>query len=396
MTIEDIRKNNCSGCSLCANECMQKCISMQSDEEGFLFPIINKDECTECGLCYKKCPINQEYEFKFIPRYFASAIADKNELMESSSGGVFIELAKYILTLDGYVCGCVFDKEMRAVHICSNKMKDIHRMMGSKYVQSTVEHVLPEVKYLLKNGKKVLFTGTACQVAAVKSLIKSTENLYLVDILCHGVPSPSFFQKYVMFLEQRHKGKLVNIEFRNKKKLGWGSEHRTYYEIERKGKVKGYRPYMPAYFCSFFYGTNLRESCYNCKYAGENRISDITIGDFWGYFAFYRRNFPEGISIVSVNSECGQNLFGAIRNKMSFCDELSPDSAKGTNTNFYHPTPRPLSRDCFYKYLHKKDYKNFIWKTYLDKYTRKKFIVSLYGRFIPSWIKELRNKFSKI
>ena len=94
MTIEDIRKNNCSGCSLCANECMQKCISMQSDEEGFLFPIINKDECTECGLCYKKCPINQEYEFKFIPRYFASAIADKNELMESSSGGVFIELAK--------------------------------------------------------------------------------------------------------------------------------------------------------------------------------------------------------------------------------------------------------------------------------------------------------------
>lgn len=396
MTIEDIRKNNCCGCSVCVNVCVQKCISMQSDEEGFLVPVINKDECTNCGLCYKKCPVNQKYEIRDTSRYFASAIADKKELMESSSGGVFIELAKYILTQDGYVCGCVFDKEMRAVHICSNKMEDIHRMMGSKYVQSTVEHVLPEVKYLLKSGKKVLFTGTACQVAAVKSLIRNTENLYLVDILCHGVPSPLFFQKYVMFLEQRHKGKLVNIEFRNKKKLGWGSEHRTFYEIKKNGTVRGYRPFLPAYFCSFFYGTNLRESCYNCKYAGENRISDITIGDFWGYFAFYRRNFPEGISIVSVNSECGQNLFGAIRNKLNFCDELSPDKAKGTNTNFYHPTPRPISRNDFYKDFYKKSYKDFVWKVYLDKNTRKKFIVSLYGRFMPLCIKKLRNKIMKL
>ena len=279
MNINDIGKKDCSGCSLCVQLCVKECISMRSDEEGFLFPVIDMDKCIDCGLCYRKCPVNRQSvtNNKNFPKYYASAISDTKELLECSSGGTFIELAKYVLSQGGYVCGCVFDEHMRAVHKCTNSLEEVRRMRGSKYVQSSIEKAFPQVKDLIDDGKIVLFTGTACQIAAVKGFVKSTEKLFLVDILCHGVPSPLFFEKYVEFLGKKHKGRVVNLEFRNKKKLGWGSEHRTYYEVERNGVVRGYRPVLPAYFCSFFWGTNLRESCYNCKFAGPDRISDITI-----------------------------------------------------------------------------------------------------------------------
>ena len=393
MNINDIGKKDCSGCSLCVQLCVKECISMRSDEEGFLFPVIDMDKCIDCGLCYRKCPVNRQSvtNNKNFPKYYASAISDTKELLECSSGGTFIELAKYVLSQGGYVCGCVFDEHMRAVHKCTNSLEEVRRMRGSKYVQSSIEKAFPQVKDLIDDGKFVLFTGTACQIAAVKGFVKSTEKLFLVDILCHGVPSPLFFEKYVEFLGKKHKGRVVNLEFRNKKKLGWGSEHRTYYEVERNGVVRGYRPVLPAYFCSFFWGTNLRESCYNCKFAGPDRISDITIGDFWGYWSYYHRNFPEGISIASVNTPKGELLFDEVKDKMSFCDELPADKAKGTNTNFYHPTSRPLARDNFYVNIKKRRYEDFVWRVYLNKYTRKKILVSLYGRFMPKFMKKIAN-----
>lgn len=393
MNINDIGKKDCSGCSLCVQLCVKECIFMRSDEEGFLFPVIDMDKCIDCGLCYRKCPVNRQSvtNNKNFPKYYASAISDTKELLECSSGGTFIELAKYVLSQGGYVCGCVFDEHMRAVHKCTNSLEEVRRMRGSKYVQSSIEKAFPQVKDLIDDGKIVLFTGTACQIAAVKGFVKSTEKLFLVDILCHGVPSPLFFEKYVEFLGKKHKGRVVNLEFRNKKKLGWGSEHRTYYEVERNGVVRGYRPVLPAYFCSFFWGTNLRESCYNCKFAGPDRISDITIGDFWGYWSYYHRNFPEGISIASVNTPKGELLFDEVKDKMSFCDELPADKAKGTNTNFYHPTSRPLARDNFYVNIKKRRYEDFVWRVYLNKYTRKKILVSLYGRFMPKFMKKIAN-----
>ena len=393
MNINDIGKKDCSGCSLCVQLCVKECISMRSDEEGFLFPVIDMDKCIDCGLCYRKCPVNRQSvtNNKNFPKYYASAISDTKELLECSSGGTFIELAKYVLSQGGYVCGCVFDEHMRAVHKCTNSLEEVRRMRGSKYVQSSIEKAFPQVKDLIDDGKIVLFTGTACQIAAVKGFVKSTEKLFLVDILCHGVPSPLFFEKYVEFLGKKHKGRVVNLEFRNKKKLGWGSEHRTYYEVERNGVVRGYRPVLPAYFCSFFWGTNLRESCYNCKFAGPDRISDITIGDFWGYWSYYHRNFPEGISIASVNTPKGELLFDEVKDKMSFCDELPADKAKGTNTNFYHPTSRPLARDNFYVNIKKRRYEDFVWRVYLNKYTRKKILVSLYGMFMPKFMKKIAN-----
>lgn len=393
MTIKDIDPKQCTGCSLCMQLCSMKCISMLPNKEGFLFPNVDENLCIKCGVCYAKCParplsITLSTEQPF---YYASSISDKEDLMQSSSGGIFIALARYFISSGGYVCGCVFNEQMQAIHICTNKLDNVKKMQGSKYVQSSIENVLPQIRHLLNNGNKVLFTGTACQIAAVKAYVKTSDKLFLVDILCHGVPSPLFFKKYIDYLEDKHHGKIVNIEFRNKKKLGWGSEHRTYYEVIRKGNLRGYRPIFPAYFCAFFWGLNLRESCYNCVFAGEKRISDITIGDFWGYWAYYHKNFPEGISIVSVNTSKGRILFEEIKKLMLFCDKVPSNMAKGTNTNFYHPTVRPSSRNYFYDNLKIKQYKDYIWDIYLNKDSKRKVLVSLYGRFVPRCIKNILN-----
>ncbi|MCK9220807.1 MAG: Coenzyme F420 hydrogenase/dehydrogenase, beta subunit C-terminal domain [Bacteroidales bacterium] len=368
---------------------------MKPDEEGFLFPVIDNDQCIDCGTCYKQCPCNSVKPEPVEPIYYASAIKDKESLLESSSGGTFIALAQWMLYQGGYVCGCVMNEYMKAVHICTNDIELVRKMQGSKYVQSTITECLNEANTKTSKGNLVLFTGTACQIAAAKKYIKNTDKLYLVDILCHGVPSPLYLKKYVSFLEEKHKGKLTKLEFRNKKQLGWGSEHRTYYEIEKNGKVKGFRPSLPAYFCSFFWGINLRISCYNCMFACENRISDITIGDFWGYWTYFHKKFPEGISINSVNTEKGKYMIEKINNQLEYCIPVSKDQAKGTNTNFFHPTKIPATRKNFYKGIEKMKYRDFIWRVYLDKSSRMKMLTSLYGRYMPKFIKGFRTNHKK-
>ena len=392
MTIEAIAKDHCSGCSLCSLVCAKKSIAMVPNEEGFMHPVISHSTCVECGLCYKMCPCNEEPLKEVAPVFYTSAIKDKQRLQKSSSGGNFIALASSFVAQGGYVCGCVFNDQMVAEHVCTNDLAVVEKMMGSKYVQSNIRDCLLDVKRLLSEGKRVLFTGTACQVAAVRNYTKDHEGLFTVDILCHGVPSPLYLAKYKDFLEQKHKGRLVELQFRNKQELGWGSEHRTYYEIEKDGVRQGYRPSLPAYFCAFFWSLNLRESCYNCKFAGLNRVSDITIGDFWGYWAYFKKHFPEGISIASINTEKGKELYEQIKDDMDFCIELPEDKAKGTNTNFYHPTPRPPSRDMFYKGLKDAKYEDFRLRTFLNKDSRKKLLISAYGRFVPEWIKRIIRK----
>lgn len=394
MTIDDIGRTNCSGCSLCSLLCPKHSIKMKPDAEGFLQPVIDKNTCIDCGRCYNNCPHISKYEKHESPIYYVSAIKNKEILQKSSSGGDFFALAEEFIKKGGYVCGCVFDDRMRAIHICTSEINDVYKMMGSKYVQSNITDCLLKVKQIIEDGKRVLFTGTACQIAAVKQYINCNDLLYTVDILCHGVPSPLFLSKYVDFLERKHEGRLIKLEFRNKLELGWGSEHRTYYEIETvKGKI-GYRPNLPAYFCAFFWALNLRESCYNCKYAGKDRISDITIGDFWGYWSCFKKNFPEGISIASINTCKGRELFDSIGEELDYQIEIPQDKATATNTNFNHPTPRPSTRDGFYHNIENMRYEQFRKRVFFDKTSKKKLMTSIYGRFIPESVKRfIRTKF---
>lgn len=397
--IEQVDKKVCTGCGLCVEICPKKTINMQEDEEGFIAPVVNNHFCINCGLCLRLCPTTEAVEnifFKNEREYFCGFISDKKTLLNSSSGGVFNVLANHILSQGGYICGCVYNSEMQAVHIIINKREDLELMHGSKYVQSRVNQCFGDIKDLLLNGHRVMFVGTGCQVAALRLFLKvEYENLFCVEILCHGVPSPKLFSEYLKYLEKKLKGKVKNIQFRNKEKRGWGSEHRTCIIYEKKGEIKKYRPILPAYFSAFFYSLNLRESCYKCRFAQLERVGDLTIGDFWGYWEKYKKRIVEGISVVSINSKKGKILVNSIKDKFEFYESLSQKEAIKSNDNFEHPTKRPFERDGFYKGVFNKGYKDLWKKVYLSKSCRKKTIVSIYGALVPAKIRFIINKLRK-
>ena len=390
-TVASISTNQCTGCGMCSVKCPQSCIEMLPDEEGFLFPSINESKCVSCGLCLTDCPATYASDSLIHNEqitYFSAIINDDDLLLKSSSGGVFGILAKHIIEVGGYVCGCVYDEKMNAVHTVTNEWSCVKKMFGSKYVQSRAYICFNEIKKILLEGNKLLFTGTACQIAALRNfLVEDYSSLICVEILCHGVPSPMLFSQYVRYLEKKLSGRVIDIQFRNKEKHGWGSEHRTCVVYEKKGVIKKYRPILPAYFSAFFYGLNLRESCYQCKFAKKERIADLTLGDFWGAFAKYGKNFEEGISVVGVNSTEGHKLIDLVCNQFKLYEFLTEEQAIRSNDNFRHPIRRPTERDNFYKNRKNKGYYGLWRKAYLSKTYRRKTLASIYGAFVPAKIR---------
>ena len=383
-SIARIDKSICTGCGLCAAVCPKNAVTMQPDAEGFLQPVINPEQCVDCGLCLKGCPAEIEGLEQGNSSYFCCIAADEKLLLKSSSGGVFGILADYFLNAGGWICGCVYDETVKPVHLLSNKAEDIQRMYGSKYVQSECYGSFSQVKEKLTAGERVLFTGTACQVAALRGYLKKDyEKLYTAEILCHGVPSPGLLQKYVAYLEKKLGGKVLDIQFRNKERDGWGSEHRTCVVWQdKKGNVRKHRPLLPAYFSAFFYGADLRHSCYSCRFAKPQRVADLTLGDYWGSWRKYRKRFDEGISVVSVNSSKGEELAQVVKNGSSFFEELTQVEAMWSNDNFDHPVKYPPERTDFYR--HQKTYRGLWKKAYLTKTYRRKTLQSFYGALVPA------------
>ena len=395
-TIEQIDKQQCTGCGLCAEKCPKDCILMVEDGEGFRSPQIDFTKCVECGLCVRSCPTTSAADTlysKYGRSYYCGNVKDKEMLIKSSSGGVFGVLAEYIISIGGYVCGCIYTDDLEAVHTLSNRKQDIEKMYGSKYVQSRAEHCFPEIQSHLMEEDIVMFTGTACQIAALRLYLgKDYSNLYCVEILCHGVPSPGLFAKYKQYLEKRLGGTVKDIRFRDKRRDGWGSDHRTCIIYEKNGKLCENRPILPAYFSAFFYGLNLRESCYQCRFATSERVADLTIGDFWGSWNKYKKRFHEGISVVGVNSEKGYELSENISGRFDFYEVLPENEAIVSNDNFTHPIKRPPERTCFYDGILSKGYKGLWKKSYLSKSYRRKTLASIYGAFVPEKIRMMRHR----
>ena len=390
-TIAQIDKEKCTGCGLCAEKCPKDCILMIEDGEGFRFPQIDFTKCVKCGLCMHFCPTTPAADIlysKYERSYYCGIIKDTEMLIKSSSGGVFGALAEYIISIGGYVCGCIYTDDLEAVHILSNRKQDIEKMYGSKYVQSRVEHCFPEIQSHLISEDTVMFTGTACQIAALRLYLgKGYSNLYCVEILCHGVPSPGLFRQYKNYLEKSLGGKIKDIRFRDKSRDGWGSEHRTCIIYEKNGKLHDKRPILPSYFSSFFYGLNLRESCYQCRFATFERVADLTIGDFWGSWAKYKKRFYEGISVIGVNTKKGKELSKKIAGKFSFFEVLREDEAIVSNDNFTHPIKRPIERNRYYDGIQQNGYRGLWRKAYFSRTYRRKTLASIYGAFIPEKIR---------
>ena len=311
--IEITQNSYCCGCSACAEICPKKCIEMVTDNEGFWYPNIDENKCSDCHLCMKVCPvINVPKVEEKIPKAFAAYACDGKIRMESSSGGLFTVLAEEIIKSGGTVFGAVFDDDFKVCHIGSDKIEDLKKMRGSKYIQSRTFGTYNEVEKLLKENKLVLYSGTGCQIAGlVNFLRKEYDNLYTIDVLCHGVPSLKVWEKYLSWQEKIASSKVMHVFFRNKIS-GWKVYSINLLFDNSTKYIK--RFYDDPYMKLFLNDICLRPSCHNCGFKSLSRCSDITLGDFWGIENIAPdMDDNKGTSIVLVHSKKGEKLLNKIK-----------------------------------------------------------------------------------
>ena len=338
-------KINCCGCGACRNVCPKDAISMQADEYGFAYPHINEALCVECNLCAKTCEKVNKNESGMPRDAFAAAHKNKETLNKSSSGGVFSALAEHFLENGGAVCGCVFDNDLNAVHICTEKKEEFLKIRKSKYLQSDVGLIYREVKKRLVQGQSVLFTGTPCQVAALYAVVgRDFDNLTTMDLICHGVPSQLLFNQFIKYLEKRYKTKIVDFDFRSKK-YGW--PRFTLEFTDKNGRTVNIGKTQEFFMPAFTGGNLIRESCLACKYACANRIGDITIGDLWGYEKHnLKLDTTRGTSIFTVNSKKGEEWLEVLEKEMNF-EKIDYDMAAARNHCLHAPTQKGERRELY-------------------------------------------------
>lgn len=307
ITIYD--KSQCCGCAACANACPKQCIEMKPDNEGFLYPVVNKSVCIECGLCQRVCHELHPFDEKMPLKAYAVMNRDEKIRMRSSSGGVFYQLAKKTIGQGGVVFGARFDEKWQVVIDYAEEMKGVEAFMGSKYVQARMGSAYTDAKRFLTEGRQVLFTGTPCQIAGLHHFLrKDYENLVTVDFICHGTPSPKVWERYLEETVQTGK-RLSCVEFRNKQK-GWKQFSFRLAYNRAHDSVSLTAPFSEnVYMKGFLSDLILRPSCYACKAKAGRSHSDMTIADFWGIDQVNSSmDDDKGTSLVLLNSPKGADF----------------------------------------------------------------------------------------
>lgn len=303
--------DKCTGCYACVNACHFKCISMQENEYGELHPVVDETHCTHCNLCQKSCPNNNvDLEFNYPPLCYASWITDAQKRKICASGGIGTILSEFVIRQKkGVVFGSRYDERFTPIITYTEQLDELEYFKGSRYVQSIVgNETLLKVKDFLKSGRFVLFIGTPCQIAGLKSFLrKDYDNLITVDLICHGVCPTKYFKEEVAYISKKKRIKnLVDVRFRGNDRKNYCLSFWTGKRTGNSRCVYNKSAYIQYYFAGFLLGVSLRENCYQCHYARPERISDITIGDFIGLGAKIPFNYPKGnVSSVTLNTNKG-------------------------------------------------------------------------------------------
>ena len=342
MTVHSVAPEDCCGCSACFNICPVQAITMQEDREGFKYPKIDERSCINCGKCEKACPVlHAETAGRTLhPAFYAVWNRQDEARLSSSSGGVFRVLAEDVLADGGVVYGAAFDVHNRLRHVRAESADALVPLTGSKYVQSEIGTAFCQVRADLKNGRRVLFTGTPCQVTDLYAFLGGDDaNLLTADVLCHGVPSPAVFERY---LESLGVGEKCRIEFRNKDN-GWKK-----YEVVVGDRVhETFR--ANAYMKGFLSNLYLRPSCASCRFVGCRRPGDLTLGDFWGAGNFRKRyDDDKGTSLVLLNSPKARSIFQTLQDKFSLAEQVPSDSAVPFNPSLVHASKPDARRAAFF------------------------------------------------
>lgn len=350
--ITKLDPNKCTGCSACKSACPVKAINMVQNKEGFYYPEIDFNKCIKCDRCSKICPVINKQKNVTSGKSYACYNKNFDEKRKSSSGGIFILLAKYVLKNHGVVYGAAFNNDFQVRHIRVDNVKNIYKLMGSKYVQSLMEDIYDDVKKQLSSEKLVLFSGTPCQIEGLLSFLgKKYNNLITADIVCHGVPSSIVWKKYLDYRKRIDKENPIDISFRNKDS-SWKSFNMKF---TYKNNVPYSNPhYKDPYMNLFLNNLCLRKSCYNCVFKDKYKKSDITLGDLWGIDNFNEIDFEDknGVSLLIVNTEKGNQLLETIKNDIMFA-EIDINQAIEYNSAISNSVLENKKRDIFFKDLNR-------------------------------------------
>lgn len=347
---------NCSSCAACANVCARNAISMQLDAEGFYRPVIDAEKCVKCGMCERTCPWNKPIEnpniAKVSPKTLAAYAKDESIRLQSSSGGIFTILAERILDDGGVIVGVAQMTPTRFGHVIVDNKIDLAKLRGSKYVQADVGLVYRDVRSLLKARRKVLFSGTPCQVAALYAVlgnVATSDNLFTVDVVCHGTPSVKVFEKYIAEIE---KDKLVLVKstrFRDKR-MGWRLFSMTSSLNTISGDCFQFSKTLreDKFMRVFLENVCLNTSCTDCHYGKLPRVADITLGDYWNIaYVHPQMDDDKGTSVVLLNNNHGSALFESVKDKLSVCESNIEKAIAGNSCIIRSSKRHPKQKKFF-------------------------------------------------
>lgn len=390
---KSLDKTLCCGCRACEQVCPINCIEMKVDKEGFIYPEIENDKCISCKMCEKVCPIKDDgYKNKDAyktPKSYGAYNRNDNIIDESTSGGAFSAIIDSFFEDEIIVFGAAFDENLVVKHSFVKDKKSIAKFRGSKYVQSDLGTSYIQIKEFLKDNKKVLFSGTPCQVAGLKSFLqKDYDNLLCVDIVCHGVPSPKVFEMYKNYLSNKYNSKITQINFRDKSIKGWDT---PYMSIQfYNGKKLSTIGFDDLFTMGFYKKLYQRPVCHECPFTQVDRVSDITIADFWGVEEInpkFKNN--KGTSLILINSDKGKKLYSNL-DKNLILEEVDLSSVINFNPQLAKPTSPSAKRKDFMRDLENgKDF-NELRKIYLKK---RPLIKRLASRVLN---KDMKDKIKKI
>ena len=357
----------CSGCGACKAVCPKEALSFKPNDEGFPYPVIDNAICIHCGLCEKTCPVLNPLDRHAILAAYAAQCLDKEALKESTSGGVFTVFAREIFRRGGVVYGCVWDEEYNAVIRRAENEEEMKPMRGSKYVWSWAGGLFREIKTFLDAGRTVLFSGLPCQVAGLKNFLKKDyDKLYLLDCLCSGSPSPLVFRKYLDTICPSSGWTKLDLKFRDKNPYGVGV-HITYNGQKKKRNPRGEHITNPYYY-AFFSHLIDRLSCYTCSYGTDQRISDFTMGDYWGIANYHNdMDIQAGVSALMINTEKGAVFLESVRKEIELVSTKIENIGKANNLAYRGRKRRqriiPAERKLFFQ-----EVKRNGWKAAKRKY----------------------------
>lgn len=359
LTITD--KSKCCGCTACTSICPKHCIKMEEDEEGFLYPVVDSNKCVDCGMCEKVCPVLYPQKKNEVPLVYAAINNDESIRMQSSSGGIFTLIAESVLDCGGVVFGACFDKNWNVVHDYTETKEGLARFRGSKYVQSNLGNTFSQAKSFLDAGRKVMFTGTPCQIAGLKNFLrKSYDNLVTVDVVCHGVPSPAVWKEYLiqsikniyknLSLSEESlelKNVIQNISFRSKEK-GWKNYHVAIEYVN--GERESIPFYQNLYMNVFLSDFALRPSCFACPAKLDQMQGDITLADCWGVDKLKPEiDDDKGCGLILVHNPVVWKQYGEVNSIVKYPLDLS-DVMK-YNPMIAVSTTAPVNRILFFDLL---------------------------------------------